>query len=344
MNTLKHFLLTPQGSFLLAFLLGTLATYLAKKTAWKLNFLDKPKGTVPQHVKSTAYLGGIGIYVGFLTTNYIIGLGFNNMFLLFAGLFMILGLIDDIAVLRARNKFAIQVLVAVAAAKLCASFAFTGIEIIDLGISAFWYLVLLNAFNLTDVCDGLVGGITAIIMLFASLAFPSIFPFYLVIAGSIFGFLIFNSPPASIFMGDAGSHLLGFIAAYMTMSTSSVINPAYSFYILAALCAVPLSEITFLVIVRKSKGLKWWLSSKDHFCLRLQRHGFSKWQTDLFGYVLSCISALPLLYCLVSEELSILTIVIIYILLTAIFLTFWWYLIRIEKLDDARDASTNAGN
>ena len=318
-------------------ILGTLATWISKKVAWKLNFLDKPKGTVPQHTKSIAYLGGIGIFVGFLIANFAFKIGMPWSFLVFAFIFMLLGLIDDKMALRPMHKFVIQVVTAVAAAKYCASFSFTNFEILDLLLSAFWYIVLLNAFNLTDVCDGLLGGITAIIMLLSVFAFPSEGFVFLAIGGSIIGFLVFNSPPASIFMGDAGSHLLGFIAAYMTLSSSSVLPENISFYILACLCAVPLAEITFLVIVRKRKGLAWWLSSKDHFALRLQRHGFSKWETDLIAYILTVISSLPMLYYITSEDARITPLIFLVLVLMFVFLAFWWYLIRIERLDDKRD-------
>lgn len=324
-----------------AIILGVVGTWIARTIAWKIDFLDKPKANVPQHVKSVAYLGGLGIYIGFIASNFVFQTQIPIAFLSFATVFMILGLIDDKIELRPMHKFLIQVAVAIGAAQYCVSYSFFNIEILDLALSAFWYLVLLNAFNLTDVCDGLLGGISSVIFLIAILAFPNSANMWLIIAGSIIGFLVFNSPPASIFMGDAGSHLLGFIAAYMTMSNSSIIPSEYSFYLLACLCALPIFEITFLVIVRYRKGLAWWLSSRDHFALRLQRHGFSKWKTDFTAYVLTFISGCPLFYFLLQKEMSVITLIVSILLLTLVYLTFWWYLIKIEKEDDARDLANN---
>ncbi len=328
-------------SFIGSIFIGILTTWAARTFAWKIDFLDKPKANVPQHTMSIAYLGGLGIFFGLLISNLVFMAQVSIMFLLFAGVFMILGLVDDKAQLRPMHKFLIQVLVALGAAKFCASYDFLGIEIVDLLLSAFWYLVLLNAFNLTDVCDGLLGGISTVAFLFAVIAFPDSAAMWLVVSGSIIGFLFFNSPPASIFMGDAGSHLLGFIAGYMTMSDSPVINSDYSFYILACLCAVPISEITFLVIVRYKKGLAWWLSSRDHFALRLQRHGFSKWKTDFIAYALSIISAIPMLISIFNSDLSLTNMILSIAILTVVFLIFWWYLFRIEKLDDLGDSKNS---
>lgn len=337
MDTINTFLSSNLGLLLGSIIIGTLSTWAARSLAWKIDFLDKPKANVPQHTKSIAYLGGVGIFLGIVISNYFFNAGLPLIFLIFGGVFMALGLIDDKVELRPLHKFLIQVVAAVGAAKYCASFSFFGIEILDLLLSAFWYLVLLNAFNLTDVCDGLLGGISTVIFLFAAIAFPESTALWLLIAGSIIGFLVFNSPPASIFMGDAGSHLLGYIAAYMTMSTSSILPNTYSFYILACLCAVPLFEITFLVVVRYRKGLAWWLSSKDHFALRLQRHGYTKWMADITAYVLSIIAGLPMLYFIFTNGITLKSLLVSILILAIVFLTFWWYLIRIEKQDNLKD-------
>jgi len=327
--------------FVVSVIFGLLSTLGARTFAHTIGFLDKPNLNVPQHKKPVAYLGGLGIFLGIIISDLVLNLQIPVVFLLFAAVFMCLGLIDDKIELRPLHKFLIQVVVALGASKFCASYSFFQIEIVDLLLSAFWYLVLLNAFNLTDVCDGLLGGLSAIVFLFAALAFPENMPMWLAISGSIVGFLVFNSPPASIFMGDAGSHLLGFVAAYMTMSMSSIVDNTYSFYILACLCAVPLFEITFLVIIRYRKGLAWWLSSKDHFALRLQRHGYSKWSTDFFAYALSVFAGLPLLYVYYTRTITLKILILAIVLLAILFLIFWWYLIRIENLDNKRDLEKN---
>ncbi|NNE15778.1 MAG: undecaprenyl/decaprenyl-phosphate alpha-N-acetylglucosaminyl 1-phosphate transferase [Saprospiraceae bacterium] len=330
---------------LLAILLAAIGTWLFKKVAWRLNILDKPKGTVPQHVKATPYLGGLGIYFGIITSSIVASFIWSDdiqiSFLIFCFLFMLLGLIDDLLELRPMKKFLIQVVVAIGAAYYCASFDFTGIHIVDLLISAFWYLVLLNAFNVTDVCDGLLAGLSVVAFLVGAIIFAPNNLVMVISAGATLGYLFFNKPPASIFMGDAGSHLLGFIAGYITMNTPVVLEGTYSFLILGFLCAVPIFEMTFLIVMRTLKGKKWYLSSRDHFALRLQRHGFSKWQTIILAWILAFIATAPIFYIINESQYQFRILFIIAAIVVAVFLIFWWYLIKIEKEDDAK---LEAGN
>ena len=262
------------ASLAIAFLSGLVFTFLARSFARQFGIVNKPTGLVPQHTKPIAYLGGLGIYLGLLVAcliqHFLYTTPIPYWFLLLGFLYLTMGVMDDLMVMRPLTKFAFQVVLASLAVWAGVIFPFTGMMIVDYGLSAFWILVLVNAFNLTDVCDGLVGGLSVVVFLSISFFIGSASIIPLLVAGSILGFLVYNSPLASIFMGDAGSHLLGFWAAYFTLTSMTANGIILGFLPVAILTGVFLFELTFLIIVRYRKGLKWWLGSPDHFSLRLQ--------------------------------------------------------------------------
>ena len=146
---------------------------------------------------------------------------------------MLLGLWDDIKHLRARNKLAVQILLAT-----CAYFMGLKIQMItlplagtlDMGIFAlpvtvFWFVGFMNIVNLIDGMDGLCGGIVTIasVAIFAvALSNDALVVclFTAAVTGALLGFLRFNFPPASIFMGDSGSYFLGFLFAAISITGS----------------------------------------------------------------------------------------------------------------------------
>lgn len=254
---------------LITSLVATVAgTWLCKKTALKFGIVDKPDATVKTHKEPVAYLGGLGILVG-LTVGVLAGLYClrgQNYFasatrwllgILAGGLIVcFFGVIDDVFDIKPWQKVTSQI---IAAAVLVlvgirpALHYFTGplgweisenTEII-LGIPIVIIFVLgaTNSLNLLDGLDGLCAGVTAIIaagMLLLTIFMAAgnlnniadvvLIVISLALLGGVCGFLPFNRHPAKIFMGDAGSMLLGFVLATA-------------------------------MILFGHKGPKWWLSS-----------------------------------------------------------------------------------
>ncbi len=244
---------------------------------------------------------------------------------------MVLGCVDDLKEFSPKLKFLLQVVLAALATVLGIYYQFTGIAVIDMVLSGFIILVLVNACNLTDVCDGLVGGLSmiALLAIFFTAAYSGLLP--LICAGALLGFLFFNAPSASIFLGDAGSHLLGFILAYFLFQHNLGKSITEGFLPVLLVSGVFLFELFFLIIVRKRKGLKWWLGSPDHFSLRLQAIGFSKWRTDFIAYTLGALCALPLILTQTFDQsISILVLAMGFVLF--MFLLFANYLLRKERL------------
>lgn len=223
------------------------ATWLCKKVALRLGIVDHPDAFVKTHNEPVAYLGGVGILVG-LTVGVLAGVimlqgreefGTALAWLLWilagAAIACFVGLVDDIMDIRPWQKLLGQL---VAAATLITAGVVPNLELLTepfgltlpaqlhtaLGavVVVFFVLGATNSLNLLDGLDGLCGGVSAIItfgmLLLATWGVSTAGdPVRLIIClsllGGILGFLPFNRHPAKIFMGDAGSMLLGFVTA-----------------------------------------------------------------------------------------------------------------------------------
>jgi len=293
------------GVLAIAFFFGVVSTAATRRLALRLGFVSKPNPIVPQHTRTVAYLGGFGVAFGavcalatvqILGSMDIISLGLDvPRGILWGGvLFLALGIADDLHVFSAILKFGFQIIAAGAAVASGLVYAFTGLPWIDAALSLLWILIIVNALNLTDVCDGLVGGLSVIMLVF--LAACGILEPVLALAfcGALMGFLIFNLPPARIFLGDAGSHLLGFVLASGLLRVNSPL-PGIHLPAMLLFLSVPLFELGFLTVIRMKKGLPWWKGSPDHFSLRLQAAGCTRLQTDLIAWYVSasgCLAAI----------------------------------------------------
>lgn len=266
---------------------GFAGTHLARSFARRFGIMNAPNPIVPQHVRPVAYLGGVGVAIGVaagLTVLAFLGRPVSLGFALPAVLFLVLGLVDDLRLFTPRVKFVLQSLIAALAVAMGVRASLTGIAIFDAGVSWLWIATVVNAFNLTDVCDGLVASISVVMFTALALLDPSHAAVAGVVAASALGFLAWNRPPASIFLGDSGSHLLGFLAAALTLAVPrDAAHPVLTWSACGLILGVPLFEGLFLTLVRARKGLPWWKGSPDHFSLRLQAAGLSRARTDLLA-------------------------------------------------------------
>ena len=159
-------------------------------------------------------------------------------------------------------------------------------------LSAFWIVLIVNAFNFLDNMDGLSAGIGVIAAaMFAAIMLggtghPHLFVagFLLLLAGSLAGFLCYNWPPAKIFMGDTGSCLIGLWLACMTVvGTFYDYRQTGTHVILAPLCvlAVPLYDFCSVVLIRLSQRRSPFHADNCHFSHRLVELGMSRPQAVL---------------------------------------------------------------
>jgi UDP-GlcNAc:undecaprenyl-phosphate GlcNAc-1-phosphate transferase len=167
-------------------------------------------------------------------------------------------------------------------------------------MSVLWIVALINSFNMLDNMDGLSGGVAAIAASILALMLilqpdpvtrqPQLFvaAMLLVLVGSLLGFLKHNWPPASIFMGDAGSYLVGYWIAIATLLTTYTGYQGQTPHaILAPLCvlAIPLYDMCSVIWIRLREGRSPFEGDKRHFSHRLVDLGLSKKSAVLTIYL-----------------------------------------------------------
>ncbi|MBN1391444.1 MAG: undecaprenyl/decaprenyl-phosphate alpha-N-acetylglucosaminyl 1-phosphate transferase [Sedimentisphaerales bacterium] len=214
-----------------------------------------------------------------------------------------LGLYDDKKHLGPYIKLAAQFVIALVAA----IFADIRVEffihsrIITAIFSAFWIVLIINCFNFLDNMDGASAGIAAIaaVILFVAAAISGqvfIGAMAILFIGTLLGFLAFNFPPASIFMGDAGSLVVGFIVALLTLRTTyyheALSGQWYPVLMPLIVMAVPLYDFTSVTILRITQGKSPFIGDTQHFSHRLCRRGLTETQTVLTLYLATLVTGL----------------------------------------------------
>jgi len=208
----------------------------------------------------------------------------------------LLGLWDDKKRLGPFFKLAVQFAVAIVAA----AFGQVRVELfiqntaVTSALSAVWIVLIINAFNFLDNMDGAAGGIALIAgsILFTAAATSGqilVGGLALVFIGMLLGFLVFNFPPAKIFMGDAGSLVVGFFVAVLTLRTTyyhqAQSGQWYSVLMPLVVMAVPLYDFVSVTLLRISQGKSPLVGDTQHFSHRLKRRGLTETQTVLTLYL-----------------------------------------------------------
>lgn len=293
----------------------------ARWIAPRLGFVDRPDGRRKLHQQPTPLLGGAAVCGGFLLTlcgvMFTCGVtlldptegGFLLWLLCTALLFCGIGIYDDRWPLRPRTKFLLQILA-------CLPFALwgrtaTGIDAFGMEVSLgvlsvpftiFWLVACVNAFNLLDGLDGQATSLGILSCLaFAGLAaFRGDFAttvLALLIVGNLLGFLWYNKPPARIFLGDAGSLTIGFLAGALGLETSLSTEGQFSLILPCVVLSIPLFDTCMAIVRRKLKGRGIGEADREHLHHCLQDQGFNRVQALLI--VVAC-GALQVAFVLVS--------------------------------------------
>jgi UDP-GlcNAc:undecaprenyl-phosphate GlcNAc-1-phosphate transferase len=294
--------------FLVAAAVTAAATPLAILIAPKIGAMDIPKDNRRMHKKPIPRFGGIAIFLG-------IAVGFISIaplsqqtrgLLVGAVMILLLGIVDDLKDISAKVKLAGQI--------ICAGVAwFFTIRILGMAnlfggayisfsppvsfiVTVLWIVAITNTINLIDGLDGLAAGITCIACF--TIAYSSgLNPLSrtcllsVSIAGACVGFLVWNMYPAKIFMGDAGSQLLGYL-----LSTVSLIGdyPTKGTTLFAAIVpmlilALPIFDTMFAIVRRAVSHKPIMKADKGHLHHRIMAMGFGQRRTVLALY---CISAI----------------------------------------------------
>lgn len=295
-----------------SFAISIVVTAFVRKRAPGWGLIDQPNPSRKVHKIPTPLGGGIGVWAGVVVTlllaqaSLIIvarletlpswlppGLDVNGAIerskqlwtIVGAGTVLaIMGLIDDKRNLPWIPRLLVQLAVAVFVVAMgVRASVFIPLPWIGWVVTVVWIMVLVNSLNFLDNMDGLSPGIGLV----ASLMFAGVLlgatsePRWLVggvmliLAGSIAGFLCFNWPPATIFMGDSGSYFIGMMLACFTITGTFYDSGSSRHVILAPLCilAVPLYDFCSVMIIRLKEGRSPFHADKSHFSHRLVEIG-----------------------------------------------------------------------
>jgi UDP-GlcNAc:undecaprenyl-phosphate GlcNAc-1-phosphate transferase len=322
----------PYNVYLAAFA-GALATTLLSLPLWRrwcvrTGHVDDP-GQRKIHESPIALGGGLAVLTGILVPTlvavalvkfHIAGLNSAALIhgldkrkielaaILFGAVAMVaLGWWDDKHELRPLAKFVGQILIAaiVAAAGVRVTL-FVHNVVFSYAITILWILTVINAFNFMDNMNGLCAGLGAIgAFYFAeSAAVPGDYLVALIAllaCGALLGFLPYNFPRATVFLGDAGSHLVGYLLAVLAIlphfySQKSDLNKLAVLTPLLVL-AVPLADLVWVVILRWRMGKPFYVGDNNHLSHRLVRSGLSRTRAVLLIWLIAAaVGALAFLW------------------------------------------------
>ena len=272
-----------------------LLTPLMRLIAIRLNVVDNPDQDHKTHRTPIPYLGGVAIILGVLavTSFSLIGYSMSTANILLALSLLLpaialglIGLVDDIRNLSPWPRFVAQSVVGLLTAILLIITdtvgSPTGSVLVDSLITIIWIVGITNSINFFDNLDGGASGtvaITSIALLILALQGEQylIAALAAVLAGATSGFLLWNKPPARIYMGDAGALFLGLlIASLVVRLDTNPINSFATFSIPILLLAVPIMDTSVAVLSRLQRRISPFQGGKDHLSHRLMRSRLSK--------------------------------------------------------------------
>ncbi len=281
-----------------SFVVAILATPIVRSIAIRYGIVDKPDPRRKLHNRTVARAGGVAVllatmigcglayipYIGALSTSQMIP--FAGIATVMLGV-CILGLADDIWSLRGRQKLLGQIVLAlflVSVGFQMQSVAIFGFNIqlglLAVPVSVVWLLATTNALNLIDGSDGLCSTVGAIIT--GSLGIMAAIggndaeaAVSFAMCGALIGFLVFNFPPATIFLGDSGSLLIGMICGALAIRCSLKGPTTVAMVAPLAILTVPLFDSAMAIVRRKLTGRSIYTTDRAHLHHNIKERGFS---------------------------------------------------------------------
>ncbi|MBN1316612.1 MAG: undecaprenyl/decaprenyl-phosphate alpha-N-acetylglucosaminyl 1-phosphate transferase [Anaerolineales bacterium] len=292
--------------FVLALSFALAGTPMVRRFAYRIGFLDQPAARkIQKH--PIPLMGGVAIYAGVLLSILVLRRNYLPELASILGgatLVSLLGLWDDRVELPAIVKLAGQILTAVGLILAGVQISLGWLPVwINILLTILWVVGISNAINLLDNMDGLASGISAV----ASAYFMVIAAMngqYLVsslaaaVFGACLGFLVFNSQPASIFMGDAGSLFLGFTLAVIGIKLRFPNNVNVVTWMAPVLVmGVPIFDTTLVMISRiRRKVNPFTTAGKDHTSHRLVNTGMTTKEAVYTLYLVGCMLGLMAIF------------------------------------------------
>jgi UDP-GlcNAc:undecaprenyl-phosphate/decaprenyl-phosphate GlcNAc-1-phosphate transferase len=277
------------------FLLAGFLTWPVRKVAISIGAMDKPNLERKTQKEPVPYLGGLAIAISVVVLTFAAVIRSDSTqttfplaaTLLFPAIFLgLMGLIDDLASLNPLPRLIIQTVTAIAVSIFLIRTNAVGISLdgtfLDEVVMTIWIIGICNSINFFDNLDGGAAGTVAVSTIgIALIALGEgqelIAALSIVTAGSTIGFLMWNKPPAKIYMGDAGALFLGVVVSVLTIRLNPGIAPKWnSISLLPMLLAIPILDTCIAVFSRIYRGISPFTGGKDHLSHRLMRKGLSK--------------------------------------------------------------------
>jgi len=284
--------------FVLGFLICLLLTPWVIQLARRSNIgLDAPDENRKRHDAPIPRLGGMPIICA-LSVGLLLILGgypdrARSLFPVLLGSLCMcaLGLWDDFKPLGARKKLAVQIAVAclvywmgLRIDRMTYPGGAWGVNLspsFSMAVTLFWLIALPNVVNLIDGFDGLAAGLGLFMSVTLGIACwlnqqLTVAMYAFTLAGALLGFLVFNFPPARIFLGDGGAYLIGFCLAALSITSSNKGSIAAVMLVTVVGLGVPILDTTFALVRRGLRGFPLFHADDEHIHHRLADLGFSK--------------------------------------------------------------------
>ncbi|WP_099304719.1 glycosyltransferase family 4 protein [Bacillus sp. Marseille-P3800] len=296
---------------LISFISTLILTPFMIRFAHRFGFVDKPNER-KVHQKAMPRIGGLAFILGtlvgllFVTDRLQVDLRTTLFIILGALPLIIIGLIDDRFILKAKYKLLAQLVSAGIVVSSGLTIEFISIPFgdrVDFGflstiITIFWLVAIMNSINLIDGLDGLAAGVSVIalttMLVLASgnpAAYGLVFAFGIPLIGSVGGFLFYNFHPAKLFMGDTGSLFLGYMIAVLSIVGLFKSVTMVSLIVPILILGVPIMDTFFAIIRRKLNRQSIGSADKGHLHHCLLKKGYGHKQVVLTIYGVSILFA-----------------------------------------------------
>jgi UDP-GlcNAc:undecaprenyl-phosphate GlcNAc-1-phosphate transferase len=309
-------------SFILAMVVTMASLPLLAKLAAKWLIVDHPAAR-KMHSTPIPRVGGFAMVIGVLAAA---SLGMDlqpqdRWFLAAAAVLVGFGILDDRFDLDYRIKFIGQLLAVIIVVTL-GDVQIRTVTLddrvllpgwISLPLTVFFLVGVTNAINLADGLDGLAGGTSFLclcaVALLSNSADPACTALALALAGAVLGFLRFNTYPASVFMGDAGSQLLGFSIGVLSVRATQSVGTEVSAAIPMLLLALPILDTLSVIVQRIGEGRSPFSADKNHIHHKLLAMGFVHHEAVMVIYVVQATLFVLAYFLRFESDLTILAVV-----------------------------------
>ncbi|MGO8688743.1 MAG: MraY family glycosyltransferase [Thermoguttaceae bacterium] len=275
-------------------------TALVRAAAWRWRVVDRPDGKRKFHHGRVPLWGGVAIYLA-LVLGLLVAMSLPSLagpalrslaaaLIPAGGLACFFGALDDLWHFASRTKLALQflaVLPVVAAGFWIDRIVAFGCPItlgwLGVPLTILWLLGCINALNLIDGMDGLASivGLSAAAMMSiiaVSMGNNHVAVIALVLAGALAGFLVYNLPPASIFLGDSGSTMIGLVLGILGIQGAMKTSTTLAITAPAVIMTLPMFDVVMAVVRRKLTGRSYAAADHQHIHHRLLDRGLRPWQ------------------------------------------------------------------